>query len=306
MSMTSSTALPVTPSSNLLVRCWARAADYLELTKPRIAILVLVTVAMSSYIASWGSPDWTLVLHTILGTALIAASSSAANQWLERESDARMRRTADRPLPAGRLGTIQVLAFSTLTLVAGAVYLALVVNWLVAGWGLLTWALYVCIYTPLKQYSPWNTGVGAVAGALPILMGWSAMGAPLTWRAFALFGLLFLWQFPHFMAIAWIYREQYRRAGLRMLTVVDPTGRSAGLHAVLGSLAMFPVSFAPALMQRDVQALLYLAGALALGFGLLLCSLMFLMSREERTARILLRATLLYLPAILALMMLTL
>jgi heme o synthase len=266
----------------------------------------LVTVAMSSYIASWGSPDWTLVLHTILGTALIAASSSAANQWLERESDARMRRTADRPLPAGRLGTIQVLAFSALTLVAGAVYLALVVNWLVAGWGLLTWALYVCIYTPLKQHSPWNTGVGAVAGALPILMGWSAMGAPLTWRAFALFGLLFLWQFPHFMAIAWIYREQYRRAGLRMLTVVDPTGRSAGLHAVLGSLAMFPVSFAPALMQRDVQALLYLAGALALGFGLLLCSLMFLISREERTARILLRATLLYLPAILALMMLTL
>jgi heme o synthase len=307
MSMTSTTtSLPVAPPCGVLSRYWARAADYLELTKPRIAVLVLVTLAMSSYIASWGRPDWSLVLHTLFGTALIAASSSAANQWLERFSDARMRRTADRPLPAGRLGGAQVLTFTAVTLIVGAVYLATVVNTLVAFWGLLTWMLYVCVYTPLKQYSPWNTGVGAVAGALPILMGWSAVGAPLTWRAFALFGLLFLWQFPHFMAIAWIYREQYRRAGLRMLTVVDPTGRAAGVQAVLASLAMIPISFAPALLQRDLTGLLYLSGALALGFGLVLCSLLFLVTREERTARILLRATLLYLPAILALMMLTL
>jgi heme o synthase len=306
MSMTSTTSLPVPPSSNVLARSWARGADYLELTKPRIAVLVLVTVAMSSYIASWGQPDWYLVWHTLLGTALIAASSSAANQWLERHSDGHMRRTAGRPLPAGRLRGSQVLGFTLLTLVAGTWYLAAAVNWVVAGWGLLTWALYVCVYTPLKPVSPWNTGIGAVGGALPIIIGWTAVGAPLTWRAAALFGLLFLWQFPHFMAIAWIYREQYRRAGLRMQTVVDPTGRSAGLHAVLASLAMLPISFAPALVQRDLQAFVYLAGALALGFGLVLCSLLFLITREDRAARILLRATLLYLPAILALMMLTL
>lgn len=285
---------------------WARALDLIELTKPRIAVLVLVTVAMSAYIASWGQVDVALLLHTLLGTALVAASASAANQWIERKTDALMRRTAQRPLPAGRLRPGTVVFFTAFTLIAGLVYLGYAVRWQTAAWGLLTWVLYVCVYTPLKQRSPWNTGIGAVGGALPIVMGWTAMDAPLTWRAAALFGLLFLWQFPHFMAIAFIYRQQYARAGMRMLTVVDPSGRSAGLQAVLASLAMLPVSFAPALLQRDLTSLFYLSGALALGFGLVLSSLLFFMTLNERTARILLRATLLYLPAILGLMLLTL
>ncbi len=285
---------------------WAKALDLIELTKPRIAVLVLVTVGISSYIASWGQLELSILLHTLLGTALVAASASAGNQWLERHSDALMRRTADRPLPAGRLRPATVIAFMALTLLGGVVYLGYAVNWATAGWGFLTWALYVCVYTPLKPISPWNTGVGAIGGALPILIGWAAVDAPLTWRTGALFGLLFFWQFPHFMAIAFIYRHQYARAGLRMMTVVEPSGRIAGLHAVLASLAMLPISFAPALVHPNLAALVYLAGALALGFGVLLCSLLFFMYLSERTARILLRATLIYLPAILGLMLLTL
>ncbi len=204
-----------------------RVADYVELTKPRIATLVLVTVAMAAFVAGWGPPNPWLLFDTLLGTALVAASASALNQWLERVSDGQMQRTCDRPLPAGRLGSAEVLAFSAVTIVLGFGYLALAVNWLTAALGLLTWFTYVWIYTPLKRITPANTAVGAVAGALPVLMGWAAVDTALGLKAFTLFLIVFLWQFPHFMAIAWIYRQQYAAAGLRMLPVVDPSGRRA-------------------------------------------------------------------------------
>ena len=279
-----------------------RVADYVELTKPRIATLVLVTVTMAAFVAGWGPPNPWLLFDTLLGTALVAASASALNQWLERVSDGQMQRTCDRPLPAGRLGSAEVLAFSAITIVLGFGYLALAVNWLTAALGLLTWFTYVWIYTPLKRITPANTAVGAVAGALPVLMGWAAVDTALGLKAFTLFLIVFLWQFPHFMAIAWIYRQQYAAAGLRMLPVVDPSGRRAGAQAVVSALALVPVSLLPAVL--GLAGGVYFGWALVLGVGQLLCAMVFLLRLDELSARRLLRASLVYLPAVLVLLML--
>lgn len=280
----------------------ARAADYVELTKPKIGILVLVAVAVAYYVAEWGQPDPLVLLHVLVGTLLVSASASALNQWLERASDSLMERTADRPLPAGRLSSFEVLAFATFTIISGLAYLTYAVNLVTAFLGLLTWAIYVWIYTPLKSRTALNTAVGAVAGALPVLMGWSAGGAALDKRAWALFLILFLWQFPHFMAIAWIYRRQYARGGLKMLTVVDPTGRRAGMQAVLAALALLPVSFVPALFAPGISW--YVALAFLLGAGQLACAVAFYARLDEISARRLLRASLVYLPLLLGLLLL--
>jgi heme o synthase len=279
----------------------ARVVDFLDLTKPRIASMVLVTVAASAMIAGGRAPDPVLLLSTLLGTGLVAASASAMNHWLERRSDALMPRTSGRPLVQGRLGGGQALAFAGLLVVGGTLQLAWTVNLATAGIGLLTWLLYVCVYTPLKKRTAANTMVGAVAGALPVLMGWTCLGRPLGLEAATLFLVVFLWQFPHFMAIAWIYRRQYQAAGMKMLTVVDPSGRRAGAQAVLGALALVPVSLVPALHLLDAA---YFAGALALGTGQLICAAAFMAELNERSARRLLRASLIYLPCLLLLMVL--
>lgn len=284
---------------------FARVADYIELTKPKIAVLVLVTVAVSGYVAVWGQPNPILVLHTLVGTLLVAASASALNQLLERRRDALMERTAQRPLPAGRLHRAEVVLFAALCILAGTIYLSLLVNLLTALLGLATWVVYVWIYTPLKSRTPLNTAVGAVSGALPVLMGWFAMN-PATdssslLRAAALFLIVFLWQFPHFMAIAWLYRKQYARAKLQMLPVVDPSGRRAGVQAVSAALALLPVSLVPGLMVPGAAP--YAAVALVLGVGQLVCAGLFLTRLDERSARRLLRASLVYLPALLGALM---
>lgn len=276
-------------------------ADYLELTKPRIGVLVLVTVTVAAFVAAWGPPNATILLNTLLGTSLVAASASALNQWLERDSDALMPRTADRPLPAGRLSSRQVACFGAATIVLGVLYLALAVNPLCASLGLLTWFLYVWVYTPLKSRTSANTAVGAVAGALPVLMGWSAV-APLDLKAFTLFLMVFLWQFPHFMAIAWIYRQQYAAAGLKMLPVVDPSGHRAGAQAVIAALVLVPVSLVPAV--QDLAGPLYFGWALALSLAQFWCAVMFFSKLDEISARRLLRASLVYLPLIMLLLLL--
>lgn len=301
---TSTSAVCISRRSVLL----ARASDYLELSKPRIATLVLVVVAVSAYVGSWGRLDPWMLFHALLGTALVAASASAFNQWIERRRDALMPRTADRPLPSGRLSAQETIAFGIATLALGMVYLTCFVNFATAVFGLLTWILYVVIYTPMKSHSSANTAVGAVAGALPVLMGWAAVDASFSLasgpvpggvRVAALFLVVYLWQFPHFMAIAWIYRRQYGDAGMQMLTVVDPTGRRAGLQAVLGSLALLPVSVLP-VMQLAGRA--YIAGALTLGLVYLVAAAMFCWRRNDQTARGLLRASLVYLPVLLVLL----
>jgi protoheme IX farnesyltransferase len=274
-----------------------RLADFVELTKPRIATLVLVTVAVAAFVAAWGPPNPLLLANTLLGTALVAGSASALNQWLERDSDALMDRTADRPLPAGRLGSAEVLLFGAATIALGLLYLALAVNWTTAALGLLTWFVYVWVYTPLKTRTSANTAVGAVAGALPVLMGWAAVGAPLGLKAFTLFLIVFLWQFPHFMAIAWIYRHQYAAAGLQMLPVVDPSGHRAGMQAVVSALILVPVSLVPAVLELAGGA--YFGWTLMLGLGQLACAVAFLWRLDEISARRLLRASLIYLPAVL-------
>jgi protoheme IX farnesyltransferase len=278
----------------------SRLADYIQLTKPRITVLILVTVAVSGYVARWGRLDLWVLLHALIGTLLVGSSASALNQLLERNRDRLMARTANRPLPAGRLGRVQVWIFALVTLIVGLAYLAALVNWLTALWGLMTWLLYICIYTPLKPITPLNTTVGAVAGAMPVLMGWSAVGGTLDMladpRGLALFLVLFLWQFPHFMAIAWLYRRQYEHAGLRMLTVVDPSGWWAGIQAVVAALALVPISCAAAAFPQGSALSVYLLAAILLSCAQLACALLFLRRRDERSARRLLRATLLYLP----------
>ena len=282
----------------------ARALDYVELTKPRIAILELVVVLAAGVVASWGQPRPAILFNAMIGTLLIAASASAANQWLERHRDARMDRTASRPLPAGRLSSAEALAFACICLVAGVIYFAIVVNAATLAWALLTWALYVLIYTPLKAVSTTNTAVGAVAGALPVLIGWSAVGAPIDSRAVALFLVLFLWQFPHFMAIAWLYRRQYAQAGHQMLTTADPTGRRAGAQAALTALSLIPISVIPILGTPGVGSILFVSIAFILGAGQLCLAALFWHCRTDVHARLLLRASLVYLPTLLATLML--
>lgn len=276
---------------------WQRAADYVELTKPKIVLMELVTVAVAAVVASHGEPDKWLLLHAVIGTVLVAAGASAWNQWIERRTDALMDRTADRPLPAARLTGREVMVLGTLASVCGTAYLALCVNGLTAALGALTWLLYVAIYTPLKSRSPSNTAVGAVAGAMPVLMGWTAVGGQLNLSAATLFLIVFLWQFPHFMAIAWIYRLQYAAAGLKMLPVVDPSGLRAGGQAVVAALALVPVSLLPAVISFAGPT--YFVWALVLSVGQLFCALAFLLRMNDHTARILLRASLVYLPSLL-------
>lgn len=275
----------------------ARVGDYVELTKPRIAVLVLACVAVAHATATWGHPDLSVLLLTLLGTAMVAASGSAMNQWLEVEGDARMGRTAERPLPAGRLRGAEVVVFGIGLIVAGTVELWLAVSSEVALCGLVTWAAYVLAYTPAKRLTVWNTAIGAVAGALPVVMGWLSAGNGADERLLALFGVLYFWQFPHFMAIAWLFRAQYRDAGLRMLTVVDGSGRRAGVQAVVAALVLIPVSFLPGLYGPRPS--IFMAVAFVLGVVQLGYAVRFMLRRDDGAARGLLRASLVYLPAML-------
>ncbi len=279
---------------------FSRLADYAELTRPRISAMVLVTVAVAACIAEWGPPSGWLLVHTLLGTALVAASASALNQWLERETDQQMLRTAGRPLPAGRLSNFEVVSFGAASIALGLVYLAATTGAATAALALVTWMLYVWVYTPLKTRTPANTAVGAVAGALPVLIGWTAVGAPLDMRAWSLFLIVFIWQFPHFMAIAWLYRDQYAAAGLRMLSVVDPSGRRAGAQAIVAALVLIPVSLVPCLLQPAPE--LYFVCAVLLGLGQLACAVSFFSRLSDIAARRLLLASLVYLPAVMGLL----
>lgn len=288
---------------NALSAVVARLSDYVELTKPRIVVLELIVAGAAAALASPQGLNVPVVIQALAATALVAGSASIANQWLERRIDLRMRRTANRPLPAGRVSSAEAIVLCAVTLIAGVAWLALQVNWTTALLGIASWVTYVVIYTPLKRISPLNTAVGAVAGAIPILMGWTATGAPLDLTAMTLAGVLFLWQFPHFMAIAWLYRGEYARAGHQMLTVVDPTGARAGAQAIIGALMVIPVSLIPATLPTAGSPSLYSLWAIALGGVQLALAIRFALARDESSARWLLRATLVYLPAWMALLL---
>jgi len=241
-----------------------------------------------------------LLLHTLVGTALVAAGTNAFNQLRERDVDARMHRTRKRPLPSGRITPRAAGIFAAVISFAGVAYLALLVNLLTAGLAALTLASYVMLYTPLKRTTTLNTLIGAVPGALPIVGGWTAAGGRLDWAVGALFWILFLWQLPHFLALSWIYREDYRRGGFAMLAVRDPDGRETGWVALLYALTLLPISLLPTLF--GVTGTLYLVGALVLGVAYAVASAA--MARAATTPRAwrVFAVSILYLPALLTLM----
>lgn len=283
-----------------LCRNWSKGLfAYLELIKPRVALLSLATVAVGYLLGSQGPPDVLGLLHTLAGAGMIAAGSCALNQWIERRSDARMRRTAARPLPAGRLDPRAALLFGVVLCVAGTLYLALAVHVLAALLGLAIEVTYLLAYTPLKRRSTLNTAVGAVSGALPPVLGWAAAAGAVSTGAGALFLIVFLWQFPHFLAIAWIHRRDYARVGMRMLPVVDPRGVLTGCHVLAYTLTLLPISLAPAVF--GLAGPRYFLGALALGVWFLFFAGRFWIHTAH--ARALLRASLVYLPLLFALLL---
>lgn len=299
--VTASCEAPALPASETAHSAsLSRFTDYLTLTKPRIAVLALLTVT-AGY--SLGVADqwqiWPLV-HALWGIALVAGGSSALNQYFERESDGWMRRTANRPLPSGRLAPAEVLLFGVACGVIGTISLAVFVNFTTALLAAATLLLYAVIYTPLKRYTSFGTAIGAIPGALPPVLGWTASGAPLDAGAFSLFAVMFLWQFPHFLAIAWIYREEYSRAGLRMLPAQGKSPRIVGLMAVAYALVLLPLSLYPA--DCGLAGGAYLVVALILSIAYLVAAIRFAVGVSLRTARGLLWTSLIYLPVLLVML----
>ncbi|MFN7137711.1 MAG: heme o synthase [Limisphaerales bacterium] len=277
-------------------------AVFCDLIKARLTFLVLLTTAVGFYVAVRGSVDYALMIHTLLGTALLASGASALNQLLERGHDAKMARTEGRPLPSGRLQPEAVLIFGGITSAAGMVYLAIAVNLLTSLLGAVTLLSYVFVYTPLKRITSLNTAIGAIPGALPPLMGWTAVRDEISAGGWALFAILFFWQLPHFLAIAWIYRDDYAKAGYVMLPAVDPEGKRTSRQAVSHTLGLLPISLTPVIF--GLVGPLYLLGALVLGLGFLICAVQFAREMNLKRARALFFASIIYLPLLLALMVL--
>lgn len=276
--------------------------DYLELTKPRITLLILVCTAVGYWFACDASFQWTILVHALLGTALLASGTSALNQWYEVDSDAKMRRTRQRPLPAGRIKHEHGLAFGLLLSTAGFFDLWYGANPLTACLGLFTLLSYLLLYTPLKQRSPVCTIVGAIPGAMPPLIGYAAAGHGIDVSALALFLILFIWQFPHFDAIAWMYRDDYARGGIRMLPVIDPDGESTAKRIMICSLLLIPISLAPMFLR--MTGVTYAAVAIAGGFAVVYFGARLGRERSLLRARALLLATVFYLPVLLGVMVL--
>jgi len=277
-------------------------AVYADLFKARLTFLVLLTTLVGFYVGFRGHVNYVLMCHTLLGTALVASGASALNQLIERQHDAKMRRTRQRPLPSGRMQAPTVLKLGCLLAGCGLAYLAWAVNLITAGLGLASLVSYLFIYTPLKRITWLNTAVGAIPGALPPLMGWTAAAGRLSGEGWALFAILAFWQLPHFLAIAWIYREEYARAGFIMLPNVDPTGQRTGRQAVAHTLGLLPVSLCPFLFK--LSGAIYLGGALTLGLVFLWFAVQFSRHLTISRARQLFYVSILYLPLLLAVMVL--
>ena len=280
-------------------------SDYWALTKPEVNFLIVITTFAGFYlarVAGWRDFPFWLSVHALLGTLLVASGTGTLNQYLERRFDAQMRRTARRPLAGGRLKPAPVLWFGLTLSVAGSVYLAVAVNVLASLLAMATLLSYLFFYTPLKRKTPLCTLVGAFPGAMPPLIGWAAASGKLNFQAWTLYAMLFLWQFPHFMAIAWMYREDYARAGYLVLPPDDYVrARWVNLQTVLPLLALVPLSLLPGLMG---EAIFYLIVALLLDAGFLYYAAQFVLRRSNSGARRLLAATIIYLPALFVVMML--
>jgi protoheme IX farnesyltransferase len=279
-----------------------RVAAYLELTKPRITFLIVLTAAAGFALASPGRVDYPAMLTAMVGIALLSSGIATLNQYMERDLDGLMRRTASRPLPSGKLLPWEALAFGAGLTVFAEIYLAVLVNPLSAVLGLTVISGYLFGYTPLKTRTSLSTFVGAFPGAVPPLIGWASARGTIGVEAWVLFAILFLWQFPHFLAIAWMYREDYTRAGILMLPVVEPDGRVTGQQIVLYTVMLLPVSLLPALLGTAGK--IYFVGAIVLGLAFLYFSLRAAFSKSRQAARQLLLASVIYLPLLFILMVL--
>jgi protoheme IX farnesyltransferase len=280
-----------------------RISAYVELTKPRIAFLLVLTSAAGFYLASSGSFNWPLFANAMIGIALLAFGVATLNQYLERQIDTLMSRTAGRPLPSGRLTPNEALVFGVLQCAVAEIYLAALVNLLTATLGLVVILGYVLIYTPLKTRSSASTAIGAIPGALPPLMGWTAASGDITLAAWALFVIQFLWQFPHFLSIAWMYREQYAKAGILMLPVLEPSGRITARQIVSFAFMLLATSLAPFFL--GLAGAVYLVAAVILGVWFFVESLRFSIRRTDALARRLLLASVIYLPLLFLVLVLT-
>ncbi len=281
----------------LAVARWpGRVADYFALAKPRLNFLVVASSAAGYYLGAPRTPDPMAMAQAVVGTALVAGGSAALNQLYERDTDALMRRTRLRPLPDGRIAPADALLYGSVLAAAGLLVLATFANRLSAAVALATIAVYLGLYTPMKRRSPSSTLVGAVAGALPPLIGWTASHGSVSVGGWSLFAIVFLWQVPHFMSIAWMYRDDYGKAGFPMLPVVEPDGRRTGRQALTYAAALVPVSLAPMLI--GVAGEVYFALALVLGAALVWLAARFAVQRSDAAARALFFATIVYLPLV--------
>jgi protoheme IX farnesyltransferase len=290
----------VRSAAAILPETRARTLDFVTLAKPRLNLLVVASTLVG-YAMADGEPLGALrIAGLLLGTGLVAGGASAFNQVIERDLDALMRRTRARPIPDQRLQPIEGVLFGSALTILGALMIAASSNVLAAGVALTTLVTYVAVYTPLKRRSSFGTVIGAIPGALPPIIGWAAASGELPTRAWVLFGIMFFWQLPHFLAIAWMYREDYARAGFPMLPVIEPDGRSTGRQAVVYAAALVPLSLAPTAMHMTGDA--YLAGALALGIAFFALTLSFARARAIRDARRVFFGSITYLPLLWILM----
>lgn len=270
----------------------SKFVDYLALTKFRLMLLVLITVGIGFYLAS-GS-GMLLFLNVLLGVACVGSGANALNQWFERGYDAQMKRTRHRPLPSGGLQHYEALIFGLIISVVGMVYLTVTVNLLTTLLGIASWASYLFLYTPLKRRTVFNTWVGAVPGALPPLMGWTAARGTLDWPALSLFAILYLWQLPHFFAVSWMYREDYKRGGFRMLSLDDPSGLKTGFQMILNTSLLLVASLS--LLYISQTGILYMISAFMLGMMFLATTLRFFKQRTTVNARVVFFASIIYFP----------
>jgi protoheme IX farnesyltransferase len=278
----------------------SRANAYVALTKPDVSFLVLMTTAAGYYMGARGAVDWLHLMQTVFATLLIAAGTATLNHYIERDSDRYMRRTASRPLPSGQLQPREALRFGVILSVSGAVDLYFTAGPLASALGVLTCLSYLLAYTPLKKRTVWATAIGAFPGAIPPLIGWAAAAGTLDRGAWLLFAILFLWQFPHFYAIAWMYREDYARAGILMLPVVDREGTRTFRQIILTAVALVGASLLPAVM--GLAGVRYFFGALVVSTALVQVCLWAASSRTNVRAKWLMHATVLHIPVLLGLM----
>ena len=277
-----------------------KLAAYIELTKPRIAFLLLLTSAAGFYLGSDNGFNFTVFINAMIGITLLAFGVATLNQVWEIKTDALMERTAKRPLVVGKITFNEALIFGILQIVVAEIYLTFLVNGLTAILGLIVFVGYVLMYTPLKTRTSASTAIGAIPGALPPLMGWTSAANEITLGAWILFAILFLWQFPHFLAIAWMYREQYAKAGIQMLPVVEPEGRITAQQIVIFTIILLPVSLAPFFI--GLAGWVYLVGASVLGLWFLWASIAAARAKTNEKARKLLLVSVIYLPLIFLLM----